>query len=620
MSPNVDTVPLRKKSFFIIIFKSSHSLCFRSFYGKTKKAFIPVALPDINVSDDGLSSDDDEDIDYAESSFKSDTSSDSEDESDPDDNIPLANFANYDINIAWNNGSVDWPAPSEEDLEQKDELRINPNMNIEVNRFTNPIEFFKLFVNDEIFEHITFQTDLYNTHCNLNNGSRKVKDVSIDEIKTVIGVVLMMGIIKLPQRRMYWQPSTSANIIADAITFNRFGEILRILHFNDNSLIPNNPPDGYNKCYKIQPLIDMIRKQLDDVVLPETYISIDEQMVPFKGRSALRRYLPKKPKKWGYKLWAMAGGVSGFIYDFEVNGGEGSKGPPPLSKPPSKCGESDFVVLRLANKLEADQHVLFFDNYFCSPELMAYLQRHGMKAVATLNRNRSRDCPLPSKRELTKAGRGAITEVVDSTGRIVVTSWNDNKPVLMLSNVVGKEPTDTCKRFDRKKKEIIEVPRPASVAIYNKFMGGVDKADILLSIYRTKFRSRKWYLRIAFHLMSLCATNAWLLYKQIGGKDPLLKFLISVSNSLIQGKPTVAESDEWDLHPEPRQKSLKRSQVPTDMRFDKYNHWPTHIECKNAQRCKLEHCTRKTRFQCSKCNVYLCVNGSPCFTAFHMED
>ena len=47
--------------------------------------------------------------------------------------------------------------------------------------------------------------------------------------------------------------------------------------------------------------------------------SVDEQMIPFKGKSSLQRYLPKKPKKWGFKVFSR-NGQSGFCYDFEVEG------------------------------------------------------------------------------------------------------------------------------------------------------------------------------------------------------------------------------------------------------------------------------------------------------------
>ena len=55
-------------------------------------------------------------------------------------------------------------------------------------------------------------------------------------------------------------------------------------------------------------------------------MSVDEQIVPIKSHF-LKRYLPKKPKKLGYKMWTMAG-ISGYVYDFKVEGGLGNKASP----------------------------------------------------------------------------------------------------------------------------------------------------------------------------------------------------------------------------------------------------------------------------------------------------
>lgn len=75
-------------------------------------------------------------------------------------------------------------------------------------------------------------------------------------------------------------------------------------------------------------------------------------------------------------------------------------------------------------------------------------------------------------------------------------------------------------------------------------MGGVDKADMLLSLYRTKYRSRKWYHLIGFHLFSLAAVNSWLVYQQIGGSDTFLKFLGKLCFSLIKGTTQHPEPNE----------------------------------------------------------------------------
>ena len=97
-------------------------------------------------------------------------------------------------------------------------------------------------------------------------------------------------------------------------------------------------------------------------------------MVPFKGKHAAKMYMPKKPVKWGYKLWSRAG-ISGYVYDFEVCGELGAKGSPPnFNNNNDEYGESEFVVLRLTNNLEPAKHHVFFDNLFASPNLLSYLK------------------------------------------------------------------------------------------------------------------------------------------------------------------------------------------------------------------------------------------------------
>ena len=73
---------------------------------------------------------------------------------------------------------------------------------------------------------------------------------------------------------------------------------------------------------------------------------------------------------------------------------------------------------------------------------------------------------------------------------------------------IGKEPVEECKQCDNKQKETLDLPCPASVGVYNRFMGGVDKADMLLALCKTKYETSNWYHRIVFHLFSLAVFNA----------------------------------------------------------------------------------------------------------------
>ena len=164
----------------------------------------------------------------------------------------------------------------------------------------------------------------------------------------------------------------------------------------------------------------------------------------------MKRYLPKKPKKLGLKLWAMAG-VSGYIYNFEVDGEKGKTGPPQRCTAPDSVGASGAVVLRMSMNLQRMMHKLFFDNLFCSPELVIYLHSKGIWAIGTLNIQRSRKCLIPSEKDLKKKGGcGAIAEIKSSYKPLVVTSWYNKKRVTLISNFVGKNNVAHCTRFDRK--------------------------------------------------------------------------------------------------------------------------------------------------------------------------
>ena len=109
-------------------------------------------------------------------------------------------------------------------------------------------------------------------------------------------------------------------------------------------------------------------------------------------------------------------------------------------------------------------------------------------------------------------------------------------------------------------------------------MGGVDKADILLSLYRTRFRSRKLYNRLAFHMFSQAAVNSWLLYRQIGGHATFVKFLAKICFSMIKSGAQRIEMNEEEDEPDQVYRSMRANDVPSDIKHDKYDHLPVMIE------------------------------------------
>ncbi len=105
----------------------------------------------------------------------------------------------------------------------------------------------------------------------------------------------------------------------------------------------------------------------------EAVTSVDEQMIPFKGQLGLKVYMKNKPKKWGVKIWTLAG-QSGYVYRFSVCGDNRNlMTEEEIEDLDPSIGASGQTVLGLLQRMPAGVHV-FFDNYFASPSLLVQLK------------------------------------------------------------------------------------------------------------------------------------------------------------------------------------------------------------------------------------------------------
>lgn len=145
---------------------------------------------------------------------------------------------------------------------------------------------------------------------------------------------------------------------------------------------------------------------------------------------------------------------------------------------------------------------------------MCNLKQFGILANGTVRINRMSGCQFKSDKELKKEGRGTYDSKIDTNSGIVGCKWFDNKFVHLFSNYFGPEPTNEVHRWSTTSKTRIPVQRPAVVKEYNSFMGGVDLHDMLVEIYRIDIRSKRFYLRIIFHLIDMAVVNSWILYRR----------------------------------------------------------------------------------------------------------
>ncbi|GFW84036.1 chimeric ERCC6-PGBD3 protein [Trichonephila clavipes] len=79
------------------------------------------------------------------------------------------------------------------------------------------------------------------------------------------------------------------------------------------------------------------------------------------------------------------------------------------------------------------------------------------------------------------------------------------------------------------------------IKVYNKFMGGVDRADESIDKYRAAIRGKKWYSSPMLFCFKLVLQNTWQLHKTYDAKPmDLLEFCRPVACHYLQtyGNPS----------------------------------------------------------------------------------
>ena len=129
-------------------------------------------------------------------------------------------------------------------------------------------------------------------------------EITREELKAYFACQILMGIKKLPRLSSYWSsdPALGCPVISGTMTKRRFMKINQYLHaFDYDELVPRGHP-GYDPLQRIRQVINKIRERFNRYFNGGQNLSVDEAMIPFRGRSFLKQYLPSKPTRYGIKV------------------------------------------------------------------------------------------------------------------------------------------------------------------------------------------------------------------------------------------------------------------------------------------------------------------------------
>lgn len=466
---------------------------------------------------------------------------------------------------------------------------------------TEPLDYFKLFVTDDLINKIATETNKYATakinKLNLRPRSTWLswKPVTTEEITAFIGVILNMGLLSEKNLQDCWSKEFNLYVPFYGKIFRRerFFQIFWNLHLNENM----KNQDLRTRVRKVDNFIKYIESKFQEYYIPNKNISIDEAVIKFKGKIGFITYNKNKPTKWGIRMYVLSDATDAYIYSILPY--YGSLTTDNLIRPDLPA--SSRIVVHLYSSLlkklpNAKGYHVFCDRYYSSLPLASEMLKLNCHFTGTLNITR-KCIPKFIKKPVFINKTKTVACRADN---IMLLAWKDKNIVTVVSTA---NKSGSClvsrKKYD-KSKTIIS--KPNVIVDFTKYMRGVDRADQLGASYCFLRKSLKWWRKLFFWGIEMCSINAYILYKTTMIKKneiPMthFKFVSTLVKQLVKdfregsrkfGRPSTIDVEERlkrEPHFNMKSENKKKDCMVCSNRNVKGERRQTHFYC--------ETCTRK---------------------------
>lgn len=497
-----------------------------------------------------------------------------------------------------------WKHQDDGDFPIIPEFTADSKINAHLPEDPTPIDVFNLFFDDDLYNLLTTQTNLYahqyrEAHPMLPRHSRARywNDVTIEEMKKFLALHFLTGIVQKPEINQYWStnPLLKTSVFNQVMSRNRFQVILDFLHFNDNSHYDPNDPNR-DRLYKVRPLIDHLVSKFKSVYTPSRDISIDEELMLWKGRLHFKQYIPNKRSRFGIKFFSLCE-ATGYLWNSYVYLGKQNNVPADEAELIKKLGISGAVVPKLMSELYGKGYHVYMDNWYTSEKLYLHLEENGSAACGTAKRNR---LSVPKSMKTKKMIRGDTEFRRDNN--LLMLRYQDKKEVYFLSTIHKSNVATSGK----KKRDGTDLVKPVLVNDYNKYMGGIDRNDAMMGNYSSVRKTLKWTTKVAIHFMEEAVLNSFIIYNKFKGNQRFMQFKLTLIRMLLD----VATHDSTMFS------------IPTIGRHFLQLIPPTKKKQNPQKRCIV--CTKagkrkESRYQCKNCIEFPGLCPAPCFEEHHTK-
>ncbi|XP_051522644.1 piggyBac transposable element-derived protein 4-like [Myxocyprinus asiaticus] len=372
---------------------------------------------------------------------------------------------------------------------------------------------FYMFITPAIEKIILEMTNLEGL-CKYGDNWKRMDEI---DLRAYIGLLILAVVYRSRGEATcsLWDAETGRAIFRATMPLKVFHTFSRMLRFDNRESRPARRMR--DKLAAIREVWEKWVEHLPYLYNPGPEVTVDEQLVPFRGRCPFRQYIPNKPAKYGIKIWVACDAQSSYAWKMQIYTGKPTSGG--LEK-----NQGMRVVLDVTDGLR--RHNVMCDNFFTSYELSQQLLRRKITMVGTVRKNEPEIPPAL----LTTRGREAFSSKFAFTPTTILVSYlpKRKKNVVLLSTL--HKMAEINDREDRKLAIILD---------YNHNKGGVDNLDKVIGTYSCKRMTARWPLVIFHNIIDVSLYNVFVIWNKINTawmpdkQNKRRVFLEQLGNSLV---------------------------------------------------------------------------------------
>lgn len=208
------------------------------------------------------------------------------------------------------------------------------------------------------------------------------------EIKALLGLFLLTSIFKSNDEdvtSLFSKDCTGRPVFNATMSQKRYQVLTACLRFDDVST-----REDRKKTDKAAAITDIFSKLISNSQINYSLtsnVTVDEMLVPFRGRCGFRVFMPNKPKKYGIKIMCLTDSKTAYFYNGYIYTGKDCDGVG-LTVEEQHLQKPTQCVIRLCKPIEGTNRNVTADNFFSSIELLDQLEERRLTYVGTMRKNK----------------------------------------------------------------------------------------------------------------------------------------------------------------------------------------------------------------------------------------